>query len=50
MLIDVIDLKIQKLQFNRSYNPSRHNRGMQIYRQGLASIELVDEVGCVNIL
>lgn len=44
MIIDVIDLEIKDLQFNKKYNTARYNRGRSIYNNGHAEIEKVEKI------
>lgn len=43
MIIDVIDLKLKTLQFNRSYDTARYNRGVKIYNNEYVKIQQVEE-------
>ena len=43
MIIDVIDLKIDSLNFLRSYDYERKRRGEQLYRRGCVQIKEVDK-------
>lgn len=43
MIIDVIDLELETLNFTRRYDPARYRRGTIIYNDGLVEIESVDK-------
>ena len=44
MIIDVIDLNFEILNFNRRYDPTRYRRGTSIYNKGLVTVENVNKV------
>ena len=44
MIIDVVDLDFETLQFNRRYDPSRYKRGTNIYNKGLVEVENVNKI------
>ena len=44
MIIDVIDLELKTLNFNRSYDPARYKRGNSIYNKGLVEVQEVDKI------
>ena len=43
MIIDVVDMNLKTLQFNRRYDTSRYRRGTQIYNRGNVQIEKVEK-------
>ena len=43
MIIDVVDLELETLNFTRRYDPARYRRGTIIYNDGLVEIESVDK-------
>ena len=43
MIIDVVDMNLKTLQFNRRYDTSRYRRGTQIYNRGNVQIEKVEQ-------
>ena len=45
MIIDVVDLNLKTLQFNKRYDMSRYNRGNQIYNRGDVQVEKVETDG-----
>ena len=45
MVIDVMDLNINKLLFNRPYDSRRLRRGRDLYERQNVTIELVDQIG-----
>lgn len=44
MIIDVVDLNFETLQFNRRYDPTRYRKGTKIYNQELVEVETVNKV------
>lgn len=44
MIIDVVDLEFQTLNFNKRYDTNRYKRGTTIYRNGNASIDKVEKI------
>ena len=44
MIIDVVDLKFETLNFNRRYDPARYRRGTGIYNKGLVTVESVNKI------
>ncbi len=44
MIIDVVDLNLEKLQFTRSYTQERLSRGREIFRRGFAEIKEVNKI------
>lgn len=50
MIIDVVDLEFETLQFNRRYDPSRYKRGTNLYNKGLATVENVNKIDEKNYL
>ena len=48
MIIDVIDLNFQTLQFRRRYDPNRYKRGTTLYNSGRAEIEKVEKIDDEN--
>ena len=44
MIIDVIDLNFEKLQFSKRYDPTRYQRGTKIYSKGNVQVEKVEKV------
>ena len=44
MIIDVIDLEFNKLDFNRSYDSARYRRGREIYDNGLVEVQSVNKI------
>ena len=43
MIIDVVELELETLNFTRRYDPARYRRGTTIYNNGLVEIESVDK-------
>lgn len=43
MIIDVVDLELETLNFTRRYDPARYRRGTTIYNNGLVEVESVDK-------
>ena len=43
MIIDVVDLELETLNFIRRYDPARYRRGTTIYNNVLVEIESVDK-------
>ena len=48
MIIDVIDLNFETLQFNRSYDPSRYKRGKNIYNNEDVTVTKVNKIDDKN--
>ncbi len=44
MIIDVIDLKIKSLNFNRRYDPARYKRATVIYNKGLVEVQNIEKI------
>ena len=44
MIIDVVDLNFQTLQFKRQYDPSRYKRGTLLYNSEKAKVEKVEKL------
>ena len=44
MIIDVIDLKLNNLQFSKKYSTARYNRGKTIYNNGYAEVKKVEKI------
>lgn len=44
MIIDVVDLKFETLQFNRRYDPVRYRRGTSIYKNRLVTVKKVNKI------
>lgn len=44
MIIDVLDLKYETLNFTRRYDPVRYRRGTGLYNKGLVSVETVNKI------
>ena len=44
MIIDVVDLKFETLNFNRSYDNSRYRKGSSIYNNGFVKVKSVDKI------
>ena len=43
MIIDVVELELETLNFTRKYDFARYKRGTAIYNNGLVEIESVDK-------
>lgn len=43
MIIDVVDLELETLNFTRQYDFARYKRGTSIYNKGLVAIESVNK-------
>ena len=43
MIIDVVDLELETLNFTRKYDFARYKRGTSIYHKGLVEVESVDK-------
>ncbi len=50
MIIDVVDLNFEKLDFNRRYDPTRYRRGTNIYNRGNVTVESVNKIDEENYL
>ena len=44
MIIDVVDLKFETLNFNRRYDSARYRRGTSIYNKGLVEVQKVNKI------
>lgn len=44
MIIDVVDLKFDTLNFNKRYDPTRYRRGTGIYNRELVTVESVNKI------
>ena len=44
MIIDVVDLKLETLRFNRSYDTGRYKRGRNIYNNGQVEVTEVNQI------
>ena len=44
MIIDVVDLKLETLRFNRSYDTGRYKRGRNIYNNGQVEVTEVTKL------
>ena len=50
MIIDVIDLNFETLQFRRRYDPNRYKRGTILYNSGRAEIKKVEKIDEENYI
>ena len=44
MVIDVVDLDFESLQFNKTYDSNRYKRGTSIYNKELVTIKRVNKI------
>ena len=44
MIVDVIDLDFETLNFSKRYDPARYNRGRSLYNRGLVDVQNVNKI------